>query len=57
MTDVHLTTYKVLGFDRYRTLIDWEAGIGAVFAPNRGKASIARDNVEGWRGQADLLSY
>ncbi len=30
---VDLTTFKALSFDCYGTLIDWEAGISAVFAP------------------------
>ena len=28
-----LTKYKALSFDCYGTLIDWEAGIGAVLSP------------------------
>jgi putative hydrolase of the HAD superfamily len=33
MTDLDLTTFKVLSFDCYGTLIDWETGIAAVLAP------------------------
>jgi putative hydrolase of the HAD superfamily len=32
-TDLDLTTFKALSFDCYGTLIDWEAGLGAVLAP------------------------
>ena len=32
-TDLDLTSYKALSFDCYGTLIDWEAGLGAVLAP------------------------
>jgi 2-haloacid dehalogenase len=32
-TTLDLTTFKALSFDCYGTLIDWEAGIGAVLAP------------------------
>ncbi|MDV3123533.1 haloacid dehalogenase type II [Mycobacterium sp. 21AC1] len=32
-TDLDLTTFKVLSFDCYGTLIDWEAGIVDVLAP------------------------
>src|SRR5258708_39454037 len=32
-TDLDLTRFKALSFDCYGTLIDWEAGIGAVLAP------------------------
>lgn len=32
MTDLDLTQFKALSFDCYGTLIDWEAGIGAVLA-------------------------
>src|SRR5258708_39356526 len=31
--DLDLTRFKALSFDCYGTLIDWEAGIGAVLAP------------------------
>jgi 2-haloacid dehalogenase len=30
---MHLTDFEALSFDCYGTLIDWEAGIGAVLAP------------------------
>jgi putative hydrolase of the HAD superfamily len=33
MTDLDLTAYRALSFDCYGTLIDWEAGIGAVLTP------------------------
>jgi 2-haloacid dehalogenase len=32
-TDLDLTTFKALSFDCYGTLIDWEAGLGAVLVP------------------------
>jgi putative hydrolase of the HAD superfamily len=32
-TDLDLTDYKALSFDCYGTLIDWEAGLGAVLVP------------------------
>ena len=32
-TDIDLTGFKALSFDCYGTLIDWEAGIGAVLTP------------------------
>ena len=32
-TSFDLTTFKALSFDCYGTLIDWEAGISAVFVP------------------------
>ena len=32
-TTLDLTTFKALSFDCYGTLIDWEAGIGAVLTP------------------------
>jgi 2-haloacid dehalogenase len=32
-TDLDLTTFTVLSFDCYGTLIDWETGIGAVLEP------------------------
>ncbi len=31
--DLDLTTFRVLSFDCYGTLIDWEAGIAGVLAP------------------------
>ena len=32
-TDLNLTSYTALSFDCYGTLIDWEAGLGAVLVP------------------------
>ena len=32
-TDLDLTNFKALSFDCYGTLIDWEAGLGAVLVP------------------------
>jgi 2-haloacid dehalogenase len=32
-TSIDLTTFKALSFDCYGTLIDWEAGLSAVFVP------------------------
>ena len=32
-SDLDLTSYKALSFDCYGTLIDWEAGLGAVLVP------------------------
>ena len=32
-TDLDLTSYTALSFDCYGTLIDWEAGLGAVLVP------------------------
>lgn len=39
-TDLDLTQYKVLSFDCYGTLIDWEAGIAAVLRPWAGEQGL-----------------
>ena len=39
-TDFDLTRYKALSFDCYGTLIDWEAGIAAVFSPWAGEQGL-----------------
>jgi hypothetical protein len=39
-TDFDLTRYKALSFDCHGTLIDWEAGIAAVFGGLRWRLSI-----------------
>jgi 2-haloacid dehalogenase len=50
-TDLDLTRYKVLSFDCYGTLIDWEAGIAAVLRP------WAREQDVGLDDEALLLAY
>ena len=41
MTTLDLTTYQVLSFDCYGTLVDWEAGISAVLAPWAAEQGLA----------------
>jgi 2-haloacid dehalogenase len=41
---VDLTRYRALSFDRYGTLIDWEAGIAAVLGPWAEQAGLEVDD-------------
>jgi putative hydrolase of the HAD superfamily len=50
-TDLDLATYKALSFDCYGTLIDWEAGIGAVLV------GWAREHGLDLRDEDLLLAY
>ena len=45
-TDLDLTQYKVLSFDCYGTLIDWEAGIAAVLRPWAFEQGLDLDDEE-----------
>jgi len=49
--DLDLTAFKALSFDCYGTLIDWEAGIGAILGP------WAREQGLEASGEALLLAY
>jgi putative hydrolase of the HAD superfamily len=51
MIDLDLTTFKVLSFDCYGTLIDWEAGIGIVLK------SWASEQGLGLTAEELLLAY
>src|SRR5450631_2478487 len=44
---MQLTDFKVLSFDCYGTLIDWESGIAAAYAPlvARSGKSLTRDQI------------
>ena len=50
-SDLDLTSYKALSFDCYGTLIDWEAGLGAVLVP------WAREQGLDLTGEQLLLAY
>jgi 2-haloacid dehalogenase len=50
-THLDLTEYKVLSFDCYGTLIDWETGIGAVLVP------WARDQGLSLSAEEALVAY
>jgi 2-haloacid dehalogenase len=45
-TDMNLADYKVLSFDCYGTLIDWEAGIAAVLRPWAREAGLDLDDEQ-----------
>ena len=49
--DLDLTRFKALSFDCYGTLIDWEAGLAAVFRP------WAREQGLGFDDEELLLAY
>lgn len=43
---MRLSDFKVLSFDCYGTLIDWESGIAAAFAPLAAKSPLRRSREE-----------
>jgi 2-haloacid dehalogenase len=43
---MRLTDFKVLTFDCYGTLIDWETGIATALAPLLGKGRVARSRAD-----------